>query len=754
MIATMKKIVLLTAILPALLFVSCNKENEAIPTPADDQQLVEARFFASTPGTKTVFGTQKSDKSYPVLWSSNDTKVAYVTLAGNSLYEADLTPSADGTTAEIAAKVAEAESYEFIFVSPAPSLKSANKTNGTINLEIPTVQESTPAGPDEASQVLYAMSGEVTSLDSTIPVTFAHATAYLHIFFTNVTLPAGASLQGVTIEAPAGCAIAGRNQFLPKSGAYSGDGTPSNVVSINTATTDEIWCGIVPADLSGKELKLIVNTDKGTLTKTVTMPSSAALAPGDVKKFTVSMAGITASESVEYVLVTSADELHYGDKIIIAAADADVAMGNTQNGNNRSQAGVTKSGNSILDPSSTVEIIELGDGAIPGSFALKATVKPGYLYAAAGFDNAGNYLRTGDELDASGSWEFSFGDITPGDKENPDPERAIILAKAPNRNLLRYNATSSLFSSYATTTSTAPVKVYRLKGAPDTSLRFKVSNTTGSLEDVTVDSAAQEVEVYIFGNVAWTASVAGSATLDKTSGTGNGIIKLNLPENTGTAAVNYTVTVSTSESVSPASYTLKIIQSAPSGPSTSTMKVGDILLFEDWNGGVKDDTPSGYNARATASTTVYGEAKVTYSQNNGTSTKLYEDALVDVPNGYTGSLALPENKLNLLVSKNSGFWRITGIPCAGVKKAKVSFDSNYGSSSYMTLTTDTANVTIGALSATNTNTAWGKKVYTVTFDVTFGTGFSGASFNLKLTNPNGKNNIRVTRLKVEVTEVL
>ena len=147
---------------------------------------------------------------------------------------------------------------------------------------------------------------------------------------------------------------------------------------------------------------------------------------------------------------------------------------------------------------------------------------------------------------------------------------------------MRYNATSSLFSSYATTTSTAPVKVYRLKGAPDTSLRFKVSNDSGTLDNVDVSYGGQEISVYVFGNVDWTASINGGASLDKTSGNGPAILTVNVPENTGSSVKSYTVTVSTTAAVPTKSYSLTLTQPvAPSG--TPELVYSFVLSKEDSN---------------------------------------------------------------------------------------------------------------------------------------------------------------------------
>ncbi len=741
----MKKFIVLAATLAAAVLSSCTPKELEPAAPAQ----VSVTFTAEAPQTRTVFGEQNADKSYPVLWNADDKQVA-ASIGYATAKALDVTPAADGLSASFTAKFDAAESYRFILVNPFAAYKSVNKTNKTVLVEIPTAQASTPAGPDPSAQILYSITEELTTLPSVLPVSFAHATAYLHIFFKDLSLPAGASVQSVTIEAPEGCYIAGRNHFLPEEGKFNGEGTSQfNMISVSTDTADEVWCGIVPADLSGKSLKLTVGTDQGSLSKTITLPASAALAPGDVVRFGVSMAGISAQEAVKYKLVTSESELNWGDEIIIAAADSDVAMSTGQNSNNRSQAGITKSGEYIIDPASNVEIIKLEDGLVPGQWALRATgdAHPGYLYAASGLDNGGNNLRTQASVDVLASWSISFGDITDADKENPDSERAIIKVDGLKRNLIRYNSGSSLFSAYNESTSMLPVKIYRKDVAADATSRFKVTNADGNTDDVVVSAAESTVPVYVFGNVAWTASVSGGASLDKTSGTGAAVLTVSVPANAGSADKSYVVTVSTTASVTPASYTLNINQKAP---VTTSLKVGDVLWSESFAGGAANQTPAQYMASGDASTVVYDGATVTYTQNSN-STKLYADGLVYIPNG-TSPVPDGANPLNLLVAKSGGWWKIAGIPCSGAKTVKLTYHSNSVPNAKRTVTSDTEGVTLSSSTNEPYTSEWNKTVNVISYVITFADSFTGDTFNLSFNNTD-TGNIRVTDASVVVTAV-
>ena len=386
---------------------SCNKE---VSNDAPGQTALRTVTFNALPtDTKTVFG-DKTGSKYPVLWQEGD-KINYTFNFGDiPTTPLAVTPSADGTTASFSGSFEEAESYQFIFVGPAEAFKSRNKSNGTIMVEFPSGQTSTAASPDPSAQILYANTGEITTLPESLEVNFSHLAAYLHLQFSNVAL-GDAVVQAVNITSD-DYYIAGRLFYKFNDGVFE-DSTSSmfHTIAVATTTLNDVWCALRPVDLSGKSLTVVVSTDKGTLTKTVNMPSSAALTGGKIGKFTVDMTGVVMESPVIYKAVTNANQLHIGDKVIIAAADVEqaFAMRTGQNTNNRSQAGVTKTLTEITNPSDEVEIIKLEDGVIPGHFALKATgaANSGYLYAAS-LDGAYNYLRTQANININASWAISI----------------------------------------------------------------------------------------------------------------------------------------------------------------------------------------------------------------------------------------------------------------------------------------------------------------------------------------------------------
>ena len=77
--------------------------------------------------------------------------------------------------------------------------------------------------------------------------------------------------------------------------------------------------------------------------------------------------------------------------------------------------------------------------------------------------------------------------------------------------------------------------------------------------------------ISVTGNVAWTASVTGNATVTPASGAGIGSVTVSIPANTNSSTATYTATVTTTADVTPNSYLFTITQdAAPSVVNEST----------------------------------------------------------------------------------------------------------------------------------------------------------------------------------------
>ncbi|MBO7510168.1 MAG: hypothetical protein J6T35_03205 [Bacteroidales bacterium] len=740
----MKNLMLFAALAAAFLFASCSKE-----APANDSGSVALRTveFSTLPTrTRTVFG-DKSGSKYPVLWQQGDEICPSFNYASpSSSNYITVTPSADGASASFKGEVAEADSYRFMFVSPAVRFKSINSTNKTVMVEFPSGQASTAASPDPSAQILYADTGVMTEIPSPVELEFSHLAAYLHLQFANVDLGA-ATVQAVNVTNDARH-LAGRVFYNWENDSFEAS-TEFKTISVSTNTLTDVWCAVCPVDLSAGKLTIEVVTDKGTLTKEVNMPASANLPRGKIGKFTVDMTGVPLVSPVVYNAVTSVDQLHVGDKVIIAAANLEeaYAMSTGQNTNNRSAAGVTKTAETILNPTDAVEIIELEDGVIPGHFAFKATGTAGYLYAGNQASSGSNILKTKDSKDNSASWEVKVQDVTQGGVTWEGASYIFADIPSSGRGLLAFNATDKLFAAYGAGTSMQAVKLYRLDAPVDNTPRFNVTLPEGN----TYDNSTREIPVYVFGNVAWTASVTGGATLSANEGTGNSILTLTLPEHSFTKEIDpFTLTISTDAEVEESSFEFTINFIKP-------IEVGDVLFHElYWTGSEHNQTLADYQASGKATTAVYGGVDVTYTQDETSHFFVWPGANNDAGNvflptgGYTGELSTEGMEVNFRIQKNGGWLQVAGIPCTGVKKATLSYKINRDGAAYSP-SSDTEGVAVGSQTRIKGTSDWGKTLYDCSYPLSFDQGLT--HFNIKITDTHASNHVYIADIKVVVTEI-
>ena len=141
-----------------------------------------------------------------------------------------------------------------------------------------------------------------------------------------------------------------------------------------------------------------------------------------------------------WVLVTAANEIADGDKIVIAAADENFAMKSYESGNNCKQVAVTKLGDQLLKWTSEMGVFQLA--ANGSNYTIQDVNTEEYLYAAGTGSN--NYLKAAGEVPADVDaakpyiWTISYTDGV-----------ATVKATSDNRNTLMYNTGSDLFSCYA-----------------------------------------------------------------------------------------------------------------------------------------------------------------------------------------------------------------------------------------------------------------------------------------------------------------
>ena len=418
----MKKIII-SVLSAALVFASCQKE--AAPVSSGSS---EVSFTATIPQTRTSFAP-KDGNSYPVLWTGDEkVGVSYNFAAKQS---AAVAASADGKTAsfEVAFEAtADVTDHNFYAVCPYSAFVSASAKYSSLTIEIPSTQTPVDGSCDEAAQIIVAKH-ESSSFDEKVTFAFKHVVAYGNL---SVKLPSGVSgISSITLSSEED--IAGRIYYYPADGSYQVS-TNSTNITLNTDKTSEVFFACLPVDLSNKSLKVVVAAGGNTYTKNIDLTGKTLkFEQGRVSKFSVDMSGVSADAKVVYNLVTDPTTLKVGDKVIIAASNADVALGTTQNTNNRKAESITKDGNTVVNPGAAVQILTLEKGSLDNTCAFNTG--SGYLYAAS---SSKNYLKTQAEIDANASFRVSYAD-----------DVTTIKAKGKNtNNLLKYNSGSKLFSCY------------------------------------------------------------------------------------------------------------------------------------------------------------------------------------------------------------------------------------------------------------------------------------------------------------------
>lgn len=471
---------IMTVAVAAMAFTGCSNTFEEVAPVQTSKFTVNA---VAEDMTRTAFG-EPADGKYPTLWDGNEKFVINVNGEGEGKTTSDVTAkfSTDNRSAYLTVgyELAAQSDYTLHAMVPASACVYNSITAGKgWQVTIPTAQTPKANSCDAAAQILIGISETKTTTAESFDMTFKHAVAYGKMSLKNLNL-GDATISSVAITSTKN--IAGRFYINHKTGAYS-DNSGAKSITINTASTDNIWFALAPADVSNTALTVVVNTNQGTFTKEVTMPANRVFEAGKISTFGVDMTGVALVAPVQYTLLTNINNLKAGDQIVIAAKDANLALSSTQNTNNRGTAAITKSSDksTISDPGSAVEIFTVAAGTKANTFALLAQKTKGYIYAAS---SGSNHLKTQADNNDNSSWAISV--TTAG--------VATIKAQGSNtRNWLRYNSTSGLFSCYGS--GQGDVVIYHLAGEepePDTTPSITPAQT-----EIELDADQTQTEVVL-----------------------------------------------------------------------------------------------------------------------------------------------------------------------------------------------------------------------------------------------------------------
>ena len=585
----------------ATMFFSCQKE-QAPKYEANPKADRTVTFSALPMGeTKTAFG-EPDGNSYPTLWVENDAVKVSVNFATGK--DATVTPSADGKKASFSVEYDKApeaaDTYTFYAVSPRAAVVSTSTSFQSWNLDIPSDQTPAAGSPDPAAQLLAANSSAYDAFPpaESVNLQFSHLTAYGCMTITGL---GNTSVETVAITA--GADIAGRWYYYPTSGEFTAN-SGSKTITIHTTSAQNIWFALAPVDLAGQSFKVTVN---GTISKEGTWPEGKAFQAGRIGKFSIDMSGAQQQEDQVYELVTNVSELTEGSKVIIAGAETEVAMSSTQNPNNRGEASVTKSGNTISNPGDDVEIFTIEAGTVTGTYAFHASKNEGYIYAASG---SSNWLRTETALSANSSFAITLDDAGV----------ATVVAQGTNtNNHMRHNAGSSCFSCYKEASSiTEKVAIYKLVGSggdtpgPQPTTPVITVTSDNPIEVAKEGSGKNTIEIeYTLDNADQGEVVNATTDVDWITNLDNeevGYVYFKVgantgAERTGTITLSYTgaqsVTVTVTQAAGGTSYDFTTVAELNAlATSTATAKFGKLtnavvsFVPDTKNAVIKDETGS------------------------------------------------------------------------------------------------------------------------------------------------------------------
>ena len=432
--------------------------SNCIAEPESIEECVEKpiRFTAGPVETRTEFGTPEGD-SYPTLWTGQDSYVKIILNldpAATNTKDAAVTPSPDFTRASFTATFGNASSYTFYCISPAAAWFNSKASDGYVGITVPDLQTPTATSVDPLAQIMVAKTGTSTARPGQVDFHFSHWTSYGKISLTNLDL-GDAVMESVDLVTEAFWSGRWFHYFNGKAdAAYAG----CKSITVKTTSPTDIWFACAPVDLSGKTLTVKVRTDKGSITKSFTLPSNGRFVSGQIARFSLDMGGATLKKAVVYEQVKALTDLTDGCKVIIAAAsDANPYAISKNQGNptNRPGTYVSKADGRIIDPGDEVETFTVVNGTQAGTYSF-ITSAGKYIYAANSASSSSIGLKSGDSQTAEGSWYVTLS----------DGYTKLVSATEASRNTLQCYTYKGvfLFNTYVADATKDYVNLYKCVG--------------------------------------------------------------------------------------------------------------------------------------------------------------------------------------------------------------------------------------------------------------------------------------------------
>ena len=473
-VATMKKLmkhfVLVAAAAMALL--SCQKNEIAGPVT----QEVHFTIKADIAETKTYI-TDNGDKTYTPYWSTEDKIGVMFSLeenAGKVEFEtADVTEKTatfkgkHAFTVEDATEEVSGNMYAFY---PSSAFNKVYK-DGTVRLDLEATQNPTSTSFDPKCDLLIAKPchymAEATGEQTDVVIDdmyFARMMSVLRINLNSEFL-SNETVKSVSFDAD-GVDFTGAMKFNLATGEFVGNQSTSQDLSEVKAVYSEedpiavageknsAYLVVAPVTIpSGTALTFTIETENYNIVKTINAPADMEMPAGNIAVINLTIAEENCTAKVE-------DTSDYSGEWLIVNSDLTRAANAWANGNNLPEFVLTTNKGVVLESDGIANCKMIITKEADGYTIQDASGM--YLYAAGASDK--NHLY--------GQETKSYWTI-----EKNETNYVITSLAKDERNILRYNSSSKIFSCYSS--GQADVTLYKYSEIkPDTNPSVSVTETT------------------------------------------------------------------------------------------------------------------------------------------------------------------------------------------------------------------------------------------------------------------------------------
>ncbi len=552
----MKKSLFFAGLAAALSLVGCNKETDVKGLDGRPVEIV-----LSDVATRTV------NDGMSTKWENGDALNVFVAPAGSAEYSANTKFEVDDAANNHAKGTAEltADAYDWYLLYPYSSyIKTpANTGSGYIPVGSKSNEKQAQAGLNSMAHLsgenlpVYGVAKNVAR-DETPVVSMKHVASVVAINLTNATSTA---LKVDEVSFTASQDIVGTYyiDFSQETLAFKGSGNNyvSNTASLTVSGDETIAAGasakfylaIKPFTAKGQD-KLVVKVHSGELVfeKEVTLPTAVEFKSGVIKQLNVTYTGGSETQSSTLAEIAAMDngaDVQTNEVLVVAKYARGIML--AENGsyllafNNN---GVTGEIGEIVTVSGKV-----------GEYAgLKQIASPEVTVVSSGNEVVLPAPKVIANLDEYVSDKVELIQYTGTLAVSDDKYFNVNVAGSTRKGSIQYPLDIDALKALDNKPITATGFFTGITGSSTEYVNMmstSVEEAVVNVFDVTplqidVAATATTAEISVAGNVDWTVEPSEGASVDKTSGSGSGVITVSFPANTDTENTKeYTVFVRT-----------------------------------------------------------------------------------------------------------------------------------------------------------------------------------------------------------------